>query len=319
MVKKLFCNNRKPSGCIIAMVHKPLPYSPHSCSIRNYCIVVMLLSLLTTASVQKAGAKTTIASKAQMDKIDDKNDSIYDLAFTYPDSALSLFQNIFNESQKLDYAFGMANAMILSANVYINVKKEEPSDPAIRYLRRAAPYLERARKRNSSVDETWNNNMGAAYLKKNQADSAMIYLSRSLELYLQTGRRDGKLVMKYQNLETVFYLLKQFDKVISYAKTSEKIALELHLKGELYKTYATLAAVYTEVNKPDSSLHYLALMDQVPYKPDKSYRKFALEIKGIALSKKGDPLLHGSASHQQLSKPQQLAGPRQCLQKPEAI
>lgn len=281
---------------LLFMGYSFYPYSAQSKTKANLFCISFLILLCFLLNVLKASAqelgysrKESNISVVQMDRIDDENDKTYDLAFTYPDSALKIFHKIFNESRKLDYPFGMANSMILAANIYINVKKEESPDPAVQYLKIAEPYLERAKKRNSSVDETWNNNMGAFYIKKNQPDSAMIYLSKSLELYLQTGRKDGKLVMKYQNLETVFYVLKQFDKVIAYAKTSEKIALSLHLKEELYKTYATLAAVYTEVNKPDSSLHYLSLMDKIPYKPDDSYLKFTLEIKGVALYKKNDP------------------------------
>jgi signal transduction histidine kinase len=260
------------------------------CSIFLQVLLCLLLCITKLSAQEQRYVEHPVASEAQMDRIDDENDKVYELSFTHPDSALRIFKKIFNESQQLDYAFGMANSMILSANVYINVKREEPVDPAIPCLRIAEKYLERAKKRNRSVIETWYNNMGAVYLKKNQTDSGMICLSKSLELYLQLGyKKDGVLVMKYLNLETVFYVLKQFDKVIAYAKTSEKIALELHLKGELYKTYAVLASAYTEINKPDSSLYYLALMDKIPYKPDESFLKLALEIKGTAYLKKSMP------------------------------
>ncbi|WP_190277411.1 tetratricopeptide repeat-containing sensor histidine kinase [Taibaiella lutea] len=253
-------------------------------------LLCFLFSTTKIAAQERTYIEHAVASEAQMNRIDDENDKVYEWSFTHPDSALRVFKRIFNESQQLDYAFGMANAMILSANVYINVKREEPVDPAIPCLRIAEKYLERARKRNKSVVETWYNNMGAVYLKKNQTDSAMICLSKSLDLYLQSGhKKDGVLVMKYLNLETVFYVLQQFDKVIAYAKTAEKIALEHNLKGELYKTYTMLASVYTEINKPDSSLYYLALMDKIPYKPDESFSKLTLEIKGTAYLKKNMP------------------------------
>lgn len=258
------------------------------------CILLQILLCLLTGGTKTAAQERyvehPVASEAQMDRIDDENDTVYKLSFTHPDSALKVFRKIFNESRQLDYAFGMANAMILSANVYINVKREESVDPAIPCLRTAEKYLEAAKKRNRSVVETWYNNMGAVYLKKNQPDSAMLFLSKSLDLYLLSGhKKDGVLVMKYLNLETVFYVLKQYDKVIGYAKTSEKIALNLHLKGELYKTYTILASAYTEINKPDSALFYLGLMEKISYKPDESFSKLALEIKGTAYLKKNMP------------------------------
>lgn len=206
-----------------------------------------------------------------------------------PDSAIKALETVYEECRSAGYSYGMANALLSAASVIINVKNESDATPAVWYCRRALPYLEGAKARDRGIYARWCTTMGSAQGRLARMDSAMHYFAQALDFALKTNAvKDVDMVRNYINLQVVCFEMQQFDRVISYAQQSVKIAAELGLHKEVYRSYKIMAAAYLESGQPDSTLYYLSGLDTIPYTPDGYDIKLTNELLGTVYLHKGN-------------------------------
>lgn len=179
-------------------------------------------------------------------------DAIYN---QYPDSALALSHSIFNTSKQLDFADGMASALIWMGSIHI--AKGGPNE-ALKYLRKALPYCERAVNVKEALLMVWNNDMAAAFSIQGAYDSAMVYYYQSLKTALKHNSKDyEQLAVLYNNMGSIHYVLKQYDDALPYLEKARSLGISRQLKPQLTETYITFASIFIVKKQVDSAKQYL--------------------------------------------------------------
>jgi signal transduction histidine kinase len=173
----------------------------------------------------------------------------------YPDSALALSYAVFNTSKRLDFPDGMASALIWMGSIHI--AKGGPNE-ALKYLRKALPYCERAVNVKEGLLMVWNNDMAAAFSIQGAYDSAMVYYYQALKTALKYNSKDyGQLAVLYNNMGSIHYVLKQYDDALPYLEKARSLGISKQLKPQLTETYITFASIFIVKKQADSAKQYL--------------------------------------------------------------
>lgn len=256
------------------------------------CMVVMFLGSHTTTGQVRNGEFWKMPAgitQHEMQQLDSTILKLYRQAAVNPDSTVRELDRVYRECAFMQYDYGMAHALLTAGSVLLNIKNEVDATPAFAYFRKAAPLLYKSTEHDPRIFSRWYTSMGAAFGRIGAFDSAMIYFSKSLDFALKHNFvHDRDMALNYVNLQAIHYELRQFDKVIAYARQSVKIASELNLGQELYRSYTIMAAAYLDLEQLDSCTHYISLLGKVKnYTPTDYDHKLANEITAAVFVNKG--------------------------------
>lgn len=200
--------------------------------------------------------KTTSTEKDRLIKqLEVKLLTIEAIYTQYPDSALALSYIVLNSSKRLDFPDGIASALMWVGSIHI--AKGGPHE-ALKYLRKALPYCERAVNVKETLLLVWNNNMAAAFSIQGAYDSAMVYYYQALQRALKYSSKDYRqLAILYNNMGSIHYVLKQYDDALPYLEKAMHLGTTKQLKPQLTETYITLASISIVRDQLDSARRYL--------------------------------------------------------------
>lgn len=302
---RLLCSNKfnhpnNTTGAYSFMICQATHAAPKNCLTRCrswlrqiVCVVIILLAAFTVTGQVRTGEFWNMPvgiTRQEMQHMDSVIFLLYRQAAHNPDSTVKELERVFRECEMMQYEYGMAHALLTAGNVLINIKNEVDATPAFAYYRKSVPYLKGALERDPKIFCRWYNCMGAAFGRIGEMDSAMYYFSKGLDFALKHNLvHDGEMVRSYINLQVVHYEMRQFDKVIAYAKQSAKIAEELQLNQELYRSYTITAAAYLELGELDSCALYISMLGKINYKPGDYDNKMVCEITAAVYLQKEQP------------------------------
>jgi signal transduction histidine kinase len=225
-------------------------------------LVGFLLHVTSWSQTQSSSIETPLERKTtsnnkdqQIKQLEVKLHAIEAIYNQYPDSALALSYTVFNTSKQLNFPDGMASAMLWMGSIHI--AKGGPQE-ALKYLRKALPYCERAVNVKEALIMLWNNNMAAAFSIQGAYDSAMVYYYQALKASLKYNSKDyGQLAILYNNMGSIHYVLKQYDDALPYLEKAKQLGISRQLKPQLTETYITLASIFIVKKQTDSAKQYL--------------------------------------------------------------
>lgn len=178
----------------------------------------------------------------------------------YPDSALSLCRKVYNDSRNMQFHDGMATALLWTGSIYAE-EKGQPKE-ALSYFRMAEQHCRQAVNVRASLLLLWHNDMASAFSIQGQYDSALVYYYKTLNTALQNNWKDSRdLVMMYNNLASIYYVLELYDDARPYLQKAEQISDSAGFKPALFNSYNTYASIFIVQKKLDSAEIYVGKMD----------------------------------------------------------
>ncbi len=176
------------------------------------------------------------------------------IAQSWPDSALVIFQQVYLKSEAIGFPDGMASALLWIGGHYVD---KNEGRKALSYFRRALSACERSVNRKEELFSSWYNSMAAGFSVEEQYDSAMQYYFKALNNIKPGVENIRTEIILRNNIGNAYCLLLQWEKAIPFLKKAEMLAGQYGYTDQLAATYQTLSKAYISLDKTDTASLYL--------------------------------------------------------------